>query len=177
MRRTCSVVMTAMAILFTLVCVAPASADTTEVLVCANNETVTYTPPLTYLGQDVSVSVNRQFGPCVAPTEPSITAGSSSDSFSAHDRSCFDLLGAGTAEMVVTWNTGAKSTIRENYTANITGVTLTVIATGTVTKGLFEGASTQRELVGPATDILLCTFGLGTVSSVYAAGTLKLIRL
>ncbi|MGW8064249.1 hypothetical protein ACVV2G_18730 [Streptomyces ziwulingensis] len=46
--------------------------------------------------------------------------------------------------------------------------------TGTVTSGLFAGDTVIVTFTGPATDILLCTAGLGTVSSVYSAIALEI---
>ena len=46
--------------------------------------------------------------------------------------------------------------------------------TGTVTSGLFTGDTVLQTSTAPATNILLCTLGLGTVSSIYSLVTLAI---
>ncbi|GGP95196.1 hypothetical protein GCM10010278_86270 [Streptomyces melanogenes] len=57
---------------------------------------------------------------------------------------------------------------------NVVGTVLTVTLTGTVTSGLFAGQTVAEQHVGPATDILTCTLGLGTVRSVYSTVLLEI---
>ncbi|MGW0607853.1 hypothetical protein [Streptomyces sp. NPDC002644] len=49
-----------------------------------------------------------------------------------------------------------------------------VTFTGTVTSGLFTGDTVLHTITGPATDVPLCTLGLGTVSSIYSIVTLEI---
>jgi hypothetical protein len=56
----------------------------------------------------------------------------------------------------------------------VAGAVLVVTITGTVTSGLFAGDTVVQTVTGPATDILLCTAGLGTVSTVYSLVALEI---
>ncbi|MFH8755938.1 hypothetical protein [Streptomyces atroolivaceus] len=56
----------------------------------------------------------------------------------------------------------------------MTGAVLLFTITGTVTSGLFAGDTVVGTQTGAATDILLCTLGLGQVSSVYGLWTLEI---
>ena len=53
----------------------------------------------------------------------------------------------------------------------------TVIATGVVTSGVFAGDSVLTNFTGPATDITLCTLGLGAASSIYTVVTVEITQL
>ncbi|MEU4746985.1 hypothetical protein AB0G02_41910, partial [Actinosynnema sp. NPDC023658] len=90
---------------------------------------------------------------------------------------CLELLRNGSATLTITWNTGQTSTISFNYTVNIVGAAMVVTYTGTVTSGLFAGSTVLQVNTNPATDVLLCTLGLGTVPSTYALVTLEITSL
>jgi hypothetical protein len=132
---------------------------------------VTYSPPLTLTPQNVTITVNSLYAPCVSPTVPALTSGSTNFTFQATNRSCANLLGPASASPTVTWNTGQSTTMSVNSTANIVGGVYTVVTSGAVTGGLFAGDTVLQNATGPATDILLCLLGLGSVSSVYTVGT------
>jgi hypothetical protein len=127
--------------------------------------------------QPVTVSVSTQYGPCTSTSVPGLTAGSRSATISYPSRSCRDLLDSGSGTFTITWNTGQQSTISGNTTASVVGAALVVTVTGNVTAGLFTGDSVISTVTGPATDITLCTAGLGTVSSIYSAVTLEITSL
>lgn len=132
---------------------------------------VTYNPPLTLTPQNVVITVNSLYAPCVSSTVPALTSGSSNFTFSATNRSCANLLGSASAVSTVTWNTAQTTTLSLNSTANLVGGLYTVVTNGIVTGGLFAGDTVVQNATGPATDILLCLLGLGSVSSVYTVGT------
>ncbi|MEU4449308.1 hypothetical protein AB0K14_38260 [Actinosynnema sp. NPDC050801] len=127
--------------------------------------------------QTVTISVTAQYGPCVSPSNPAITSGSRTYTGQEPGRSCLDLLDSGSFTFTVTWNTGQTSTVSANDTSTIVGAALVVTATGTVTSGLFAGSSVVQVTTGPATDVLLCTAGLGTVAGIYSLTTLEITSL
>ena len=142
-----------------------------------SSQSSTYTPPLTMAPQTVTGSTVTQYGPCVSLSNPALTSGSMTRTGSAPGISCLELLQSGPSNFTITWNTGQTSTISSNYTANIVGAALVVTRTGTVTSGLFAGSTFLQVNTAPATDVLLCTLGLGTVSSVYYLVTLEITSL
>ncbi|MFH8755935.1 hypothetical protein [Streptomyces atroolivaceus] len=134
----------------------------------------TYNPPLTNNPQKSSASASYQLGPCVSLSQPQVTSGTSVLTRPPRLRTCTDLLGASSGTFVVTWNTGQTSTVSANFNTTVVGAVLVVVATGTITSGLFQGDALVMNLTGPATDVLLCTLGLGTFESIYSALTLEI---
>lgn len=142
-----------------------------------SSNTATYNPPLTMTPQDGALAVTAQYGPCVSLSNPALTSGSSSYTTPVSGRTCLDLLQSGTSAFTITWNTGQTSTVSANRTSTIVGAALVVTSTGTVTSGLFAGSAVVQVITSPATDVLLCTVGLGTVSSTYSLVTLEITSL
>jgi hypothetical protein len=177
-RTVLASLLTAAAIVFSVLTTAtPATASTLDVTcVPPSSDSVTYTPPLTLSPQTVTMSVSTQYGPCTSPSVPGLTAGSRHITIN-NTRSCLDLLTSNPVTFTITWNTGQQSTISGNTTVSIAGAVLVVTITGNVTAGLFAGDSVVQTVTGPATDILLCTAGLGTVSSIYSLVTLEITSL
>src|SRR4029079_17400676 len=91
---------------------------------------VTYNPPLTLTPHNVTVTVNSLYTPCVSSTDPTLTSGLSTFTFSAPNRSCASLLGPRSATPKGTWNTGQTTTMSLNSTANIVGGVYTVVTSG-----------------------------------------------
>jgi hypothetical protein len=87
----------------------------------------------------------------VSLSVPALTSGSRASAGVTTTLSCADLLGSGPV------------------TSTITGT-----VTGTVTSGLFAGDTFVQNNTGPAVDVLTCTAGLGTVSSIYSLVTLEI---
>ncbi len=139
-----------------------------------SSETVTYTPPLTTAPQAVTINSTTQYGPCVSLSNPAISSGSRTRTLLIPGRTCLDLLNSGSTTFTIVWNTGQTSTISSNFTSTTVGAALVVTDTGTVTSGLFAGSTVVQVLTAPATDVLLCTAGLGTVSSIYSVITLEI---
>ncbi|MFE9750166.1 hypothetical protein ACFYOT_35095 [Saccharothrix saharensis] len=137
----------------------------------------TFTPPLTLAPQNVTVGIKAQYGPCVSLSNPALTSGSTDVTALVPGLSCLDLLQSGALTFTILWNTGQTSTISSSYTVTIAGAALVVTRTGTVTSGLFAGSAVLQVITGPATDVLLCTAGLGTVSSTYSVVTLEITSL
>ncbi|MEU1126759.1 hypothetical protein ABZ371_25080 [Streptomyces sp. NPDC005899] len=130
---------------------------------------VTYNPPLSNTPQVSTASLSWQLGPCVSTSVPGLTSGTHSAVNPPRERTCLELLNTAAETRTITWNTGATSTLSLNRTTTVAGAVLVVTFTGTVTSGLFAGDTVVATQTGPATDILLCTLGLGTVSGVYSA--------
>ncbi len=154
---------------------APVSAGVADVTcIPPSSQTDTYAPPLSMTPQDVTVGSTTQYGPCVSLSNPAITSGSRARTLLIPGRTCLDLLNSGSTTYTITWNTGQTSTVSSNFTSTTVGAALVVTDTGTVTSGLFAGSTVVQVLTGPATDVLLCTAGLGTVSSIYSVVTLEI---
>ncbi|MFH8508200.1 hypothetical protein [Streptomyces flaveolus] len=133
-----------------------------------------YNPPLTNTPQTSQSTVSYQFGPCVSLSQPNVTSGSAMVTNPPRQRTCLDLLAGGSMTIVITWNTGQTSTVSANFNTNVVGALLEVVITGTVTSGLFQGDTVLLDQTGPATQVLQCTLGLGTVSSIYSVATLEI---
>ncbi|NUR74110.1 MAG: hypothetical protein HOU81_25155 [Hamadaea sp.] len=161
----------------TVVAASPAAAGALDVTCLPPSSNVnSYSPPLTNQPQPVTASTTALYGPCTSVSHPAITSGSRTATVPL-TASCLDLLGSGTLTYTITWNTGQTSTITSNFTRTVVGAVYEILATGTVTAGVFAGDSVVTDFTGPSTDITLCTLGLGTVSSVYNVGTLEITSL
>lgn len=134
----------------------------------------TYSPPLTNTPQASASSLSWQLGPCVSASVPDLTSGTHSAANAPRERTCLELLGARSGTRTITWNTGDTSTLSMNGTTTVVGALLVVTYTGTVTSGLFAGDTVVATQTGPATDILLCTLGLGTVSGTYSTMVMEI---
>lgn len=158
----------------TLVATTPPAQAQPGDLVCLppTSSTVTFSPPLTTTSQTATVTTTNLFGPCTSTSVPDITSGTFTGSYTVPNRSCLTLTGSGTSTSTITWNTGQTSSLTLNFTTTIVGAVYTSVVTGVVTGGLFAGDTVISNQTGPATDILLCTAGLGTVSSLHTIGTI-----
>jgi hypothetical protein len=176
-RTVLASLITAAAIVFSVLTATPATAGVLDVTcVPPSSDSVIFTPPLTLAPHPVTVFASTQYGPCTSASVPGITAGSRSVTIN-NTRSCLDLLKSNPVTFTITWNTGQQSTISGNTSVSTAGAVLVVTITGNVTAGLFAGDSVVQTVTGPATDVLLCTLGLGTVSSIYSLATLEITSL
>ncbi|MBQ1100378.1 hypothetical protein KBY55_31015 [Streptomyces sp. b94] len=139
-----------------------------------SSDNAVYSPPLTLTPQMVAVNSSFQLGPCVSLSTPALTSGTAVAVIPPRLRNCLDLLDAGTSTRTISWNTGATSTLSMNRTTTTVGALLVNTYTGTVTSGLFAGDTVLMTVTSPATDITLCTLGLGTVPSVFGVVTLEI---
>jgi hypothetical protein len=135
---------------------APAQADSgLELAAC--------TLALTNTRQTTTVSINTQYDNCVAPSRPALHSGSRTNVFT-RETSCLDLANGGRRTYTISWNTGEQSTLNGTSLANVVGAVLTTTTTGTVTSGLFQGATFVQQVVSvPNLDITTCTLGLGSL--------------
>ncbi|MEW2266302.1 hypothetical protein ACGF5T_32015 [Streptomyces sp. NPDC047853] len=136
-----------------------------------------YNPPLSNAPQASQATISYQFGPCLSLSQPNVTSGSSVVTNPPRQRTCLDLLAGGSMTIVITWNTGQTSTVSANFNTNVVGALLEVVITGTVTSGLFQGDTVLLNQTGPATQILQCTLGLGSVSKIYSVVTLEITSI
>lgn len=136
-----------------------------------SSSSVVYTPPLSNVAQPVVSTQSWQLGPCTSISVPALTAGVHSQTSVPRMRTCLDLLQSGAETKTITWNTGATSTLSMNRTVSVAGAALVVTHSGTVTSGLFSGDTVLVTETGVATDITLCTLGLGNVGSVFTQMT------
>jgi hypothetical protein len=157
-----------------LVAVPPAEAAVGDI-VCTppSGSMTTYSPALTTSPQNVSVTAQILLSSCLSTTVPAITSGSTPlTTFAVPNRSCLNLTGSSAVTATITWNTGQTSTVSFTHLVNIVGAVYSSTLTGTVTSGLFAGDTVIGEQLGAATDIVLCTLGLGTVSTIATTTTL-----
>jgi hypothetical protein len=179
--RLCALLATGCLVVSAFIFAPPAAASTDGLLdltcTAPSSEATTYNPPLTLTPQDVTFSSTVQYGPCVSLSLPDINSGSRSLQVLTPDRSCLTLLETAVSTFTIIWNTGETSTISGSRTATVVGAALVVTITGNVTSGVFAGDSVVQISTGPATDILACTLGLGTVDSVYSTVTLEITSL
>ena len=153
----------------------PSSASALDVTCTPPTSTVVaFNPALTATPQTTTVSVSTQYGPCISAGTPTLTSGTAGFQAPAPGWSCHNLLQAFPSTFTITWNTGQTSTISGNATSTITGGALVYTLTGTVTSGLFTGDTVLQTSTAPATNILLCTLGVGSVSSIYSLVTLAI---
>lgn len=179
MRRVLHIIVTALFVCVgsAVVLASSASAGVLD-MTCTPPSSVinSYSPALTLAPQSVSVSTSALYGPCVSLSQPAITSGTRAATATTTS-SCADLLGSGTFSYTINWNTGQTSTLSTNYTRVVAGAVYTVTATGVVTAGVFAGGTVAVNYTGLATDITLCTLGLGTISDIYLLGTLEISSL
>ncbi|MBB5867906.1 hypothetical protein F4553_001285 [Allocatelliglobosispora scoriae] len=154
----------------------PAPAYATGNLVACtlpSSESTTFDPPMTATPTPTMVTVDRTYSSCVSLSQPAVVSGTYAGSFLRPTQSCVTLLGGGSRIFTITWNTGQTSTLTGTSNSNIVGAAIVNVTTGTVTSGLFSGASFTQTVTTPSLAITFCTLGLGTVAS--ATGLVELL--
>ncbi|MDU0290281.1 hypothetical protein [Saccharothrix longispora] len=134
-----------------------------------------FDPPATNTPQTQTLTASRRYGPCVSPTHPDITSGTSDASGTFPGATCLSLFGANSITIHITWNNGQTSTLSGNNVSSMAGATLTVVTTGTVTAGAFAGGTFVHTVVYPSPELLLCNLGLGTLPSLYGQVVLEIL--
>jgi hypothetical protein len=140
-------------------------AQALDLLTCAGATTITYDPALTNQDQITTVTNQADYGPCVSTTHPQIEYGSVTNT-AVSQTSCIKLLAGGSRTFTITWNGNpdTTSTFSGTYSTQSVGLTRIITIVGTVTAGVFEGDNFVHQTTVPATELLACTLGLGTVS-------------
>jgi hypothetical protein len=159
-------VVAALAVTASLVGVAPAHAAVIDAnCVPPSSNVLTFNPPLSMVLTPTMVRRTFKYSPCRSQTDPDLVSGFSDVTFTINDM-CPMLLAPGTANITITWNTGQTTTFTASRTATISGTSLIVNFTGTVTAGQFLGSNVQQQLVGSAVDLQNCLAGVGRVRAI-----------
>lgn len=122
----------------------------------------TYSPGLTLLPREVGFTATGTLASCVSPAHPEITGGN----FASSGRGSLSCLTGSTSNTTVYhWNTGQNSTVVGDFAVNLKpGGTTVLVLVGTVTAGLFEGATVAQTKVMPATNLPDCLTPQGLTS-------------
>ncbi|MGW4109722.1 hypothetical protein ACWEFJ_02460 [Actinosynnema sp. NPDC004786] len=132
---------------------APAGAVQQDVT-CVGTATETISPGLKYATQNVTVTTNLIYSPCVS-SDPTVTAAVSGSTFTAPG-SCLMLPDASSGTFVLNWNNGNTSTFAFNATTAIVGGNIVITRIGTITAGQFAGDTAIRVVTYPALNPLDC---------------------
>jgi len=153
---------------------APAAHAATSVT-CLGTSTITFNPGLTLITKAVAYNLSDTYN-CTS-TDPAITSGISVRG-SVLPLSCLNLasLFSSTNIYTITWNNGQISTADGTFTLSSVGGTIIVIAQGTITSGLFTGATAVLTYVWPAPNPLACLTTQG-VTQLTGVTTLQITSL
>lgn len=145
----------------------PAHGAVIEVLCPLGSQTVTYNPGLTNTPSQVTVTWDLRLDSCVSLTHPAVTSGGGSGNV-VRTGSCSEIVGSSTGSQVITWNTGQTSTFSFTRTYSSVNGEAVLLLTGTITSGLFYGASAVLTIVDATLDLAACntTTGLTQINGV-----------
>lgn len=135
------------------------SASALTQVTCNGLNAVTYSPPLTNTLKTTTINSQTSFGTCVSLTHPGIVSGTVANGTTTGPSSCTAVLGNFSAVNVITWNTGQTSTFTFNGYVNEVDGQFVIVLTGSITSGLFAGATATEQ-----------TTLLGDLSSCAGAG-------
>jgi hypothetical protein len=150
----------------------PAHATQLEVT-CIGTQHVKISPGLSFVPKDVTLTVNTIYAPCKSPSVPGVTSATNKASFPIPGASCLNPFDPGSGTKNLNWNTGQTSTFSFNRIGSNVGGTNVIISTGTITNGLFAGATALETVVGPSLDILKCLMEPG-ITDRYTTVTLQI---
>jgi hypothetical protein len=141
---------------------------------CTASSQATFSPGLQLLPTTQDIAFNAGYSNCVTPGHPEITSGVRSGTFTG-PRGCLSILPpSASGTFVVTWNTGQTSTVTFTQTGQDVAGQTVLTATGTVTSGLFLGASFTEVLTQASLDLTACLIPPG-VQSQSGVGTLVVL--
>ncbi len=142
---------------------------------CIGTSTITFNPGLTLLTKPVALQLNDTYN-CTS-TDPAITSGSSVRG-NLLPLSCLNLASLFNSANIysITWNNGQTSTADGTFTVNSVGGTIIVAAQGTITSGLFTGATAVLTYAWPAPNPLACLTTQG-VTQLTGVSTLQITSL
>ncbi|WP_257132584.1 MULTISPECIES: hypothetical protein [unclassified Streptomyces] len=121
------------------------------------------------------MTITRDLSTCTSLSVPAITSAPVTvHTVTIPSYSCLTLLNSAPTTISFTWNNGATTVVTGTRIVNLAAAVLTTTVTGTVTSGLFAGDTVVYQLIAPATDVLACTLGLGTVSRIDSIATLAI---
>ncbi|MGW1073058.1 hypothetical protein [Streptomyces sp. NPDC002537] len=140
-------------------------------LQCHGTESVAYSPGVTLLPRDFTVTTEGHFGSCTDSTgstdsagrakhRAKVTSGSYAERFTLF-AGCNNLLEGFTVQRTFTWDTGDTSVVDATGSSTaVAGQVITTI-TGTVTQGRFQGRKAVQIITIPQAGFLQClTTGL-----------------
>jgi hypothetical protein len=141
---------------------APAASAVVDVSCPLGTQVGSYSPGMTLLPRQIEFTATGTLGACVSPSHPEIT-GATFTSLVVGTFSC--LSGSTTNVSTYHWNNGQSSVVHGGFEVNLKpGGTTVLVLTGTVTEGLFQGATVVQTKVLPATDLLACLTPEGLTS-------------
>lgn len=173
MRRTALGLVVA-SLLLSAAGLAPAAHAATSVT-CLGSSTITFNPGLTLITKAVAYNVSDAYN-CTS-TDPAITSGGSARG-TVLPLSCLTLANLFSSANIysITWNNGQTSTANGTFTVNSVGGTIIVAAQGTITSGLFTGATAVLTYTWPAPNPLACLSTQG-VTQLTGVTTLQITSL
>ncbi|MGW1136626.1 hypothetical protein [Streptomyces zhihengii] len=133
-------------------------------LTCTATSTVTYSPGLSLVPTQQTVTFDVAYSGCISPLGvSSVLSGSRQGSFQ-DTRSCLTLPAPATQSFPVAWNTGNDSQVNgSTQSVDVGGQVLHTI-TGSVTSGQFDGNTFVEEMNQISPDLLQCAVGTGVRS-------------
>lgn len=141
---------------------------------CTASSQTTFSPGLTLTPSTQDIAFTAGYSNCITPGRPDVTSGTRSGTYTG-ERGCLSLLPpSASGTFVVTWNTGEKSTVTGTQTGQDVAGQTVLTMTGTVTSGLFVGASFTEVLAQTNLDLLACLTPPG-VQSQSGLGTLAVL--
>ncbi|MBB5866739.1 hypothetical protein F4553_000118 [Allocatelliglobosispora scoriae] len=151
---------------------APAHAAPLDLTCAVGTETESYSPGLRLFPQTVAVTVNRIYTGCVSASNPAVTGAVITGNAVAM-KSCLDPIpAASNGSFTIPWNTGQSSVFTFNRTVVIVGGATVITRTGTISSGLFQGATAINTTTLPLINPTACLFAPGVSS---CGGTATLI--
>ena len=120
-----------------------------------------FAPHLSLVTQMTQIQRTTIYRGCSAPAFPNIRSGHEHKTNNLMDDCNIMLNATGNANFAITWNTGQTSTLGVTRSSFLSGTTLTVSFTGTVTAGLFAGRRVRQVFTADATELIACLNGTG----------------
>jgi hypothetical protein len=141
-----------------VVVIAPGSPahSTSPDVTCIGTQHVRISPGLLLAPRDVTLTVNAIYAPCTSASEPGITSATNRATFPVPGASCLNPFDPGSGSKTYTWNTGQTSVFSFNRMGSNLGGTNVITSVGTITSGLYAGATAVEVVVGPSLDTLRC---------------------
>lgn len=141
---------------------APVSPAVVDVSCPLGTQVGTYSPGMTLLPRQIEFTATGTLGACVSLSHPEITGAT----FTSLVVGTFSCLSGSTSNIsTYHWNNGQSSVVQGGFEVNLKpGGTTVLVLTGTVTEGLFQGATVVQTKVLPATDLVACLTPEGLTS-------------
>jgi hypothetical protein len=140
---------------------------------CTGTNSVTYSPPLTNTLTTTRITDQSTFGTCLS-TQSGIRSATIANGTVTGPSSCTAVLGSFSTTNTIVWNTGQTS--RFDFDGTVTEVDgeFVIVLTGSITAGLFSGATAteQTTLLG---DLTAC--GGSGLASNSGPSVLTIVRL